>query len=94
MGDHGSILTAIKNYKMKGETRNILFSTDEGENWIKTNFTQDDIRLYALMTEPGENSTVFTMFGSATTKHEWIIIKIDFKNAFKYNCTKVILYNG
>lgn len=39
------------------------------------------------MTEPGENTTVFTMFGSLKGHHSWIIIKIDLFNAFSYNCT-------
>lgn len=39
------------------------------------------------MTEPGENTTVFTMFGSAKGHHQWVIIKVDLYNAFSYNCT-------
>uniref|UniRef100_A0A1B6DW73 Sortilin-related receptor n=1 Tax=Clastoptera arizonana TaxID=38151 RepID=A0A1B6DW73_9HEMI len=39
------------------------------------------------MTEPGENTTTFTMFGSAKSHHQWLIIKVDLKNAFSYNCT-------
>lgn len=88
MGDHGGILAAVKYYKMRGETRHVLFSTDEGENWMRTNFTNEDVRLYGLMTEPGENTTIFTMFGSAPSAHQWIIIKLDLKTIFKYNCTK------
>lgn len=40
------------------------------------------------MTEPGENTTTFTMFGSANDHHEWIIITIDLKNTFARNCTQ------
>lgn len=39
------------------------------------------------MTEPGENTTTFTMFGSANDQHQWIIITIDVFNAFARNCT-------
>lgn len=39
------------------------------------------------MTEPGENTTTFTMFGSANEQHQWIIITIDLFNAFPRNCT-------
>lgn len=39
------------------------------------------------MTEPGENTTVFTMFGSASGQHQWIIITVDLFKAFSYNCT-------
>lgn len=39
------------------------------------------------MTEPGENTTTFTMFGSANNHHQWIIITMDLKDAFARNCT-------
>lgn len=39
------------------------------------------------MTEPGENTTAFTMFGSANEQHQWIIITIDLRNTFSKNCT-------
>jgi len=46
------------------------------------------------MTEPGENTTVFTMFGSVIEKHEWLIVKIDLKHAFsKYHkLFKIYIY--
>ncbi|KAJ8922708.1 hypothetical protein NQ315_007743 [Exocentrus adspersus] len=70
------------------ETRHILYSIDEGENWNKTMFHNEDMRLYGLMTEPGENSTVFTMFGSLPEAHQWIIVKVDFEKVFNRTCTK------
>ncbi|XP_050441242.1 sortilin-related receptor-like isoform X2 [Adelges cooleyi] len=89
MGDHGGALVAVRYYKSeKEETSQILYSTDEGETWLEQNFTNSKIKVYELMTEPGENTTVFTMFGSVMEKHEWLIVKIDLKNAFSYNCTK------
>lgn len=89
MGDHGGILTAVKYYKSKGETRHILYSIDEGENWNKTVFHNEEMRLYGLMTEPGENSTVFTMFGSLPEAHQWIIVKVDFEKVFNKTCAEV-----
>lgn len=40
------------------------------------------------MTEPGENTTTFTMFGSANEQHQWIIITMDLINTFARNCTE------
>lgn len=91
MGDHGGVFAAVKYFKNRGETREVLYSTDEGENWTKAVFYKEDIRLYGLMTEPGENTTVFTMFGSAPQAHQWIIVKIDLRSVFKYNCSQVCL---
>lgn len=87
MGDHGGVLIAVKYFKQKRETRHILYSTDVGENWQPFVFNDDELRVYGLMTEPGENTTVFTMFGSAKGHHQWLIIKIDLQNVFDRNCT-------
>ncbi|XP_072931091.1 uncharacterized protein RpS19a isoform X1 [Epargyreus clarus] len=86
-GDHGGVLVAVKYFKSRGETRKILYSTNEGIEWKSYQFNVDDIRIYGLMTEPGENTTTFTMFGSANDQHQWIIITIDLYNAFPRNCT-------
>ncbi|XP_057669254.1 sortilin-related receptor-like [Diorhabda carinulata] len=88
MGDHGGILSAVKYYKTKGETRHIEYSIDEGRSWNQTEFHNEELRLYGLMTEPGENTTVFTMFGSLPERHQWIIVKVDFTKLFPRKCTK------
>lgn len=88
MGDHGGILVAVKYFKSKGETNEILYSTDEGEKWNSHPFHANDLKVYGLMTEPNTNTTIFTLFGSEVSEHKWLIIKIDLKNAFTYNCTE------
>lgn len=35
------------------------------------------------MLEPGENTTMFTMFGSKTGTHQWVIVTVDLKAAFR-----------
>ncbi|XP_055389216.1 sortilin-related receptor-like [Condylostylus longicornis] len=87
-GDHGGILVAVKYYKSKGETREILYTTDEGENWERYSFHEEDLKIYGLMTEPNSNTTIFTLFGSQTEEHQWLILKIDLQNAFERNCSK------
>ncbi|XP_049769267.1 sortilin-related receptor-like [Schistocerca cancellata] len=88
MGDFGGVMVAVKYYKAQGETREMLYSTDEGFTWHTEQFYNQDLRMYGLMTEPGENTTVFTMFGSGPQQLRWLIIKADLQKAFKYNCTK------
>lgn len=89
MADYGGVLAAVKYFKKNGETRHILYSTDVGNNWKKAQFHSEHIKLYGLMTQPGENTTVFTMFGSALDEHKWIIVKLDMKNVFNYTCTVI-----
>ncbi|XP_058466286.1 sortilin-related receptor-like [Malaya genurostris] len=88
MGDHGGILVAVKYFKSKGETNNILYSTDEGEKWMSTPFHGTNLKVYGLMTEPDTNTTIFTLFGSEQEEHKWLIIKLDLKKAFTSNCTE------
>ncbi|XP_043466543.1 sortilin-related receptor-like isoform X3 [Leptopilina heterotoma] len=88
MGDHGGVLVAVKYFKSRGETREILYSTNEGESWQSHEFTYNVLRIYGLMTEPGENTTTFTMFGSGVGQHQWLIIKIDLRTAFTKVCEK------
>lgn len=75
-GDHGGVLVAVKYFKTRGETKRLLYSTDEGDTWKSVDFHSKDLRIYGLMTEPGENTTVFTMFGSSPGLHQWQIIKV------------------
>ncbi|XP_034183961.1 sortilin-related receptor [Osmia lignaria lignaria] len=86
MGNHGGLLVAVKYFKSRGETRDISYSTDEGETWQSYEFNEKMLRVYGLMTEPGENTTVFTMFGSASGQHQWLIIKVDLRNVFERDC--------
>lgn len=88
IGDHGGLLVAVRYFKSRGETRDISYSTNEGETWQSYEFNEEMLRVYGLMTEPGENTTVFTMFGSASGQHQWLIIKVDLRNVFEKDCTK------
>uniref|UniRef100_A0A6B2EKV3 Sortilin-related receptor n=1 Tax=Phlebotomus kandelakii TaxID=1109342 RepID=A0A6B2EKV3_9DIPT len=87
-GDHGGILVAVKYFKSKGETLEILYSTDEGEKWHSKPFHNRELKVYGLMIEPHTNTTIFTLFGSEPDEHRWLIIKVDLKNAFSSNCTQ------
>lgn len=89
LGDHGGILVAIKYFKTKGETRELLYSTDEGEKWHRLDIHSKDLKVYGLMTEPNTNSTSFTVFGSEVEHHQWQLIKVDLKSAFSHNCTEL-----
>lgn len=65
------------------------YSLDEGENWHDYKIVEDPIFVYGLLTEPGENTTIFSVFGSQLGHHSWVIIQVDFQNAFEgevYSC--------
>ena len=62
------ILVATKYYKTDGPTNELLYSTDEGINWKNLTFYEKPLKVYGLLTEPGENSTSFTIFGTESNK--------------------------
>ena len=57
-------MVATKYYKTDGPTNQLLYSTDEGINWKNLTFYEKPLKVYGLLTEPGENSTSFTIFGT------------------------------
>lgn len=61
------------------------YSTDDGETWDSISFVpkgDKPFRIYGLMTEPGEKTTVFTLFGSNKDHHEWLLINLDLRHVF------------
>lgn len=54
------------------------FSTNEGETWTDFQFSDRKVYVYQLLTEPGEKSTIFTIFGSyADQRHSWLILQVN-----------------
>lgn len=59
-------------------TCSVRFSTNEGETWTSFQFSPREVFVYQLLTEPGEKSTIFTIFGSyADQRHSWLILQVD-----------------
>jgi len=90
IGDHGGVIVAVKYFKTEGYTNELLYSTDEGLHWKTHQFYPTPMRIFGLVTEPGENTTIFTMFGTKGNPGEavnWIMIKVDLSSVFKKNCT-------
>ncbi|XP_041030158.1 sortilin-related receptor [Carcharodon carcharias] len=84
--DHGGILLAIP---QGFPTTQMKYSTNEGETWQIFNFTQRTVVIYGLLTEPGEKSTVFTIFGSyAEQSHSWLILQINTTLALGVPCSE------
>ncbi|GIY59173.1 sortilin-related receptor, partial [Caerostris extrusa] len=88
MGDFGGIIVAVKSFSLQ-ETDEVIYSTDDGETWETIQFLpkgSKPFRVYGLMTEPGEKTTTFTLFGSNKDHHEWLLVKLDLRNVFKHDC--------
>uniref|UniRef100_A0A3Q3EAT1 Sortilin-related receptor n=1 Tax=Labrus bergylta TaxID=56723 RepID=A0A3Q3EAT1_9LABR len=85
-GDHGGILMAIP---QGGATTHLKFSTNEGETWTDFKFSDREVFVYQLLTEPGEKSTIFTIFGSyADQRHSWLILQVNTSDVLGVPCSE------
>jgi len=85
-GDHGGIIMAIAQGM---ETNELKYSTNEGETWKTFIFSESPVFVYGLLTEPGEKSTVFTIFGSNKENvHNWLILQVNATDALGVPCTE------
>ncbi|CAL1547728.1 unnamed protein product, partial [Lymnaea stagnalis] len=83
--DHGGIIVAVRQFLPTDE---LVYSLDEGQTWVSYKFVNDRIRVYGLLTEPGENTTTFSVFGSQVLSHNWRILQINFTDTFDRKCEK------
>lgn len=85
-GDHGGIIMAIA---QGTETDELKYSTNEGETWKTFIFSEKPVFVYGLLTEPGEKSTVFTIFGSNKENvHSWLILQVNATDVLGVPCTE------
>ncbi|XP_038610031.1 sortilin-related receptor isoform X2 [Tachyglossus aculeatus] len=85
-GDHGGILVAIAQGM---DTNELKYSTNEGETWKTFTFSEKPVFVYGLLTEPGEKSTIFTIFGSYKENgHSWLILQINTTDVLGVPCTE------
>jgi hypothetical protein len=83
--DHGALIVAVK---MMILTSELLYSDDEGGTWNTLVFSNEKLRIYGVLTEPGEKTTVFSVFGSKGTSHSWIVMQINLTSVFMRNCNQ------
>ena len=65
------------------------FSYDEGQTWYSHIFSEQRIRVYGLLTEPGEKTTIFSIFGSAFEVHSWLIVQVNLSSIFRKSFTLI-----
>nr|XP_027196293.1 sortilin-related receptor-like [Dermatophagoides pteronyssinus] len=91
-GDFGSIIVAVEHFSKAGPTNELYYSIDDGYSFTLFKFHPNKIRVYGLLTEPGEKTASFTIFGSAEKRHEWIVIQVNFTEIFDSQCRIPIDY--
>ena len=83
-GDSGSILIMAND---EGPTDHILFSTDEGLNWREYKFTDEAIRVKAIVTVPSDTSRRFILMGYyPRAKNAAVAVYVDFSSLTHEQC--------
>nr|XP_028594155.1 VPS10 domain-containing receptor SorCS2 isoform X1 [Podarcis muralis] len=83
--DHGGVIVAIKDTSIP--LKILKFSVDEGQTWSTHNFTSISVFVDGLLSEPGDETLVMTIFGHISFRSDWELVKVDFRPSFPRECT-------
>ncbi|KAF7706801.1 hypothetical protein HF521_020055 [Silurus meridionalis] len=84
--DHGGVIVAIKDTSIP--LKILKFSVDEGHTWSIHNFTSTSVFVDGLLSEPGDETLVMTVFGHISYRSDWELVKVDFRQAFPQQCNE------
>ncbi|KAM4808723.1 VPS10 domain-containing receptor SorCS2 [Rhinophrynus dorsalis] len=84
--DHGGVIVAIKDTSIP--LKILKFSVDEGHTWSIHNFTSTSLFVDGLLSEPGDETLVMTVFGHISYRSDWELVKVDFRPSFSRECTE------
>ncbi|XP_064420152.1 VPS10 domain-containing receptor SorCS2 isoform X3 [Latimeria chalumnae] len=84
--DHGGVIVAIKDTSIP--LKILKFSVDEGQTWTTHNFTSTSVFVDGLLSEPGDETLVMTIFGHISFRSDWELVKVDFRPSFPRQCTE------
>uniref|UniRef100_A0A7M4FSU4 VPS10 domain-containing receptor SorCS2 n=1 Tax=Crocodylus porosus TaxID=8502 RepID=A0A7M4FSU4_CROPO len=84
--DHGGVIVAIKDTSIP--LKILKFSIDEGQTWSTHNFTSTSVFVDGLLSEPGDETLVMTVFGHISYRSDWELVKVDFRPSFPRQCTE------
>jgi hypothetical protein len=82
-GDSASILVMTNDEQ---PTDHVLFTTDEGLNWREYKFTDEKIRVRAIVTVPSDTSRRFILFGNYASSFASVAVHIDFSSLTTLQC--------
>uniref|UniRef100_A0A8C9TED6 VPS10 domain-containing receptor SorCS2 n=1 Tax=Scleropages formosus TaxID=113540 RepID=A0A8C9TED6_SCLFO len=82
--DHGGVIVAIKDTSIPLKILNV----DAGHTWNVHNFTSTSVFVDGLLSEPGDETLVMTVFGHISYRSDWELVKVDFRQSFPRQCTE------
>ena len=57
MLDHGGLIVAAKDYHQQDHSSVLMYSCNEGSTWTSYTFSNRDMTIFGVITEPGETTT-------------------------------------
>ncbi|KAI7972263.1 hypothetical protein EIK77_003687 [Talaromyces pinophilus] len=82
-GDQGSVLVIVD----AGQpTREILFSTDEGDTWEAYQFSDKEVSVLDLSTVPSDTSKNFLIWGTEAGSEKLVTVNLDFSGLRDRTC--------
>ncbi|RPD60705.1 Oligoxyloglucan reducing end-specific cellobiohydrolase [Lentinus tigrinus ALCF2SS1-6] len=83
-GDSGSILVMAND---EGPTDHVMFSTNEGITWREYKFTDEPMRVKAIVTVPADTSRRFILMGHyPREKNAAVVVHLDFSALTRKKC--------
>ncbi|XP_069782621.1 VPS10 domain-containing receptor SorCS2 isoform X2 [Narcine bancroftii] len=82
--DHGGVIVAVKDTSIP--LKILKFSVDEGHTWTTHNFTSTSVFVDGLLSEPGDETLVMTIFGHISFRSDWELVKVNFRPSFHRHC--------
>lgn len=89
--DYGGLIVAAADYHQTPSSL-VWYTCNEGLSWTTYDFTQQ-LTVYGVITEPGEMTTVATLYGWESGNSGWISVQINFTNIFGRKCIASDYYN-
>eukprot|EP00731_Ephydatia_muelleri_P020374 Em0013g101a len=84
--DHGGLLVAARDYHQAPSTV-LKYSVDEGLHWQDYTFSNVNAYVFGVITEPGETTTIVSLYGWTSGASGWIVWTVNFTSVFSRYCT-------
>ncbi|KAI6658022.1 VPS10 domain-containing receptor SorCS1-like [Oopsacas minuta] len=85
--DHAGVITAVKDY-LSEQAHLLEYSLDEGQSWYQYSFSEYNVTIGGLVTEPGEATLVDVLFAydNTATNPDWEIVTVDYSGILSTPC--------
>uniref|UniRef100_UPI00358FCD65 VPS10 domain-containing receptor SorCS3-like n=1 Tax=Myxine glutinosa TaxID=7769 RepID=UPI00358FCD65 len=82
--DHGGALVAVRDTILP--VQHLWFSLDDGDTWSQHEFSVTPMHVDGLLSEPGDEALVMTMFGHVSLHSDWELVKVDIRALLPRAC--------